>query len=172
MNVEYTYRIINVDEAARSMEIVYTSEEYGVLHVGARLPWKGERLEDIVMLYNPAQYWREQNNEVEPVEVGAEGTQSVPVVVPPSEYTPEELAEAIRAERDRRLAECNWTQLADAPVDREVWAAYRQLLRDVPQQAGFPQEVIWPTRPDAPDLLWSPEEDAAFIDQINAESAP
>jgi hypothetical protein len=62
----------------------------------------------------------------------------------------ERLAQAsigARAERDRRLAACDWTQVADAPVDREEWAAYRQLLRDVPEQPGFPDSIVWPEEP-------------------------
>lgn len=60
------------------------------------------------------------------------------------------LAEAVRVERDRRLAECDWTQTVDAPLDdeaRAAWAVYRQALRDAPQQAGFPASVIWPEPP-------------------------
>jgi len=58
-----------------------------------------------------------------------------------------EQAKAVRADRGRRLAETDWTQLADAPVDKAVWATYRQALRDMPTQAGFPWNVQWPTQP-------------------------
>ena len=54
----------------------------------------------------------------------------------------------VRAERDRLLAESDWTQIADAPVDSTVWSVYRQSLRDVPSQAGFPWNVTWPTQPE------------------------
>ncbi|AZB56845.1 phage tail protein, partial [Cereibacter sphaeroides] len=47
------------------------------------------------------------------------------------------------------LAACDWTQVADAPVDRAAWAAYRQTLRDVPEQAGFPAGIAWPEPPAA-----------------------
>lgn len=53
-----------------------------------------------------------------------------------------------RAERDRLLNLTDWTQLADAPVDKTTWATYRQALRDVPQQEGFPDNVTWPTKPE------------------------
>jgi hypothetical protein len=53
----------------------------------------------------------------------------------------------VRAERDRLLAASDWTQVADAPVDQAAWAEYRQALRDVPQQEGFPENVVWPDRP-------------------------
>ena len=50
-----------------------------------------------------------------------------------------------RANRDSLLTASDWTQVADAPVDQAAWATYRSLLRDVPQQAGFPDNVTWPT---------------------------
>ena len=53
----------------------------------------------------------------------------------------------VRAERDRLLADCDWTQVANAPVDASAWATYRQALRDVPLQNGFPHEVTWPEKP-------------------------
>ena len=56
-------------------------------------------------------------------------------------------SEAVRYERNEKLAACDWTQLPDATVDAAAWAAYRQALRDVPQQVGFPWEITWPTEP-------------------------
>ena len=56
-------------------------------------------------------------------------------------------AKAIRDDRNKRLAECDWTQLSDAPVDKTAWASYRQELRDISKQTGFPWEVTWPTAP-------------------------
>jgi len=53
----------------------------------------------------------------------------------------------VRAQRDMLLTQCDWTQLDDAPVDRSAWATYRQQLREVPQQEGFPLAVVWPKRP-------------------------
>jgi hypothetical protein len=57
-------------------------------------------------------------------------------------------AEEVRAERDSKLANSDWTQVADAPVDKAAWAAYRQALRDIPSQDGFPWSVQWPTKPE------------------------
>lgn len=56
-------------------------------------------------------------------------------------------AAEIRTERDAKLTESDWTQVIDAPVDQAAWATYRQALRDIPDQAGFPNEVNWPTAP-------------------------
>lgn len=54
--------------------------------------------------------------------------------------------EQVRSHRNGLLSESDWTQLADAPVDKAAWAAYRQALRDLPQQPGFP-DVDMPVAP-------------------------
>lgn len=68
--------------------------------------------------------------------------------------TPEDIAArneaqeaSVRAQRDQLLLACDWTQLPDSPVDPLPWRTYRQELRDVPQQPGFPWSVVWPTPP-------------------------
>ena len=58
-----------------------------------------------------------------------------------------EQAKSVRDHRTTKLAECDWTQLADAPVDKAAWATYRQALRDVTKQAGFPWDIEWPVAP-------------------------
>ena len=58
-----------------------------------------------------------------------------------------EQAKAVRADRNQKLKDTDWTQVADAPVDKAAWAAYRQSLRDISAQAGFPWEVTWPVEP-------------------------
>ena len=58
-----------------------------------------------------------------------------------------EQAKSVRTDRNKRLADCDWTQLADSTADKAAWATYRQALRDVPAQAGFPWEVTWPDAP-------------------------
>lgn len=56
-------------------------------------------------------------------------------------------AETVRAERNAALASSDWTQVADAPVEKAVWAVYRQELRDITKQVGFPWQVTWPNPP-------------------------
>ena len=58
-----------------------------------------------------------------------------------------EQAKAIRTDRNKRLSDCDWTQLPDAPVDPTPWAVYRQALRDISNQSGFPWEIEWPEKP-------------------------
>jgi hypothetical protein len=70
--------------------------------------------------------------------------------------TAEELAQQdaaqaaqVRADRNTRIAATDWTQGKDIPDNiSSAWAAYRQALRDVPSQAGFPWTVQWPTQPE------------------------
>jgi len=62
-------------------------------------------------------------------------------------------AARIRAIRNRRLAECDCCGLADVRAsmnaeDVAAWDVYRQALRDLPGQAGFPDAVQWPVKPE------------------------
>jgi hypothetical protein len=69
--------------------------------------------------------------------------------VPPPAPTTEELAAAARAERNALLAATDWTQAADVPqFTKDKWAPYRQALREVTEQSGFPSEIQWPAKPE------------------------
>lgn len=56
-------------------------------------------------------------------------------------------ASQVRAERDSLLVASDWTQVIDAPVDQAAWATYRQALRDITAQSGFPWTIEWPVAP-------------------------
>lgn len=63
----------------------------------------------------------------------------------------ENAAASIRAERNMLLTQCDWTQLDDTPLSNTAkasWAAYRQALRDISSQSGFPWNVQWPSKPE------------------------
>jgi hypothetical protein len=69
--------------------------------------------------------------------------------VPPPSPTTEEIAAAARAERNALLTSTDWTQAADVPqATKDKWAPYRQALRDVPGQSGFPTNIQWPVKPN------------------------
>ena len=60
----------------------------------------------------------------------------------------EKMASIAREQRNRLLADCDWTQLADySGANKADWTAYRKALRDVTKQKGFPVSIIWPTVP-------------------------
>jgi hypothetical protein len=113
-DITYTYEIIAVDEAARCMEVVYTSPTHGVMHVGARLPFEGETVEQVVIMFAPVQEWRLRDLAVIVPEVGTSGE-----------------------------------------------------LTDIDPAAGLPTDE---QSSDQPEPLWSEEDEAAFEEQINAES--
>jgi len=52
--------------------------------------------------------------------------------------------------RNKLLTDSDWTQIPNGPLSPEAvqqWAVYRQELRDVPEQSGFPMRIIWPVSP-------------------------
>jgi hypothetical protein len=68
----------------------------------------------------------------------------------PPEPTFEEILENAYLRRRVELQDSDWTQAVDNPMSderKQEWAVYRQALRDVPQQEGFPDNISWPTKP-------------------------
>ncbi len=93
----------------------------------------------------PIVKYREVNGRIE------QYAEAAPVPSVP-ELTAEQQEAQIRAQRNSLLTLSDWTQLADAPLtaeQKQAWAEYRQALRDVPEQAGFPENVAWPLVPEA-----------------------
>lgn len=92
----------------------------------------------------PIVKYREVNGQIE------QYAESAPVPSVP-EPTSEQQEMQIRAQRNSLLTLCDWTQLPDAPLtaeQKQTWVEYRQALRDVPEQAGFPENVVWPSTPE------------------------
>lgn len=65
----------------------------------------------------------------------------------PDNIPDEWLIERMRLHRDRLLAESDWTQLPDTPVDHAAWGAYRQVLRDFPATWTPSPTVTFPHAP-------------------------
>lgn len=61
----------------------------------------------------------------------------------------EELASIIRSQRDFLLSSSDWSQFSDVPDEiKTSYVSYRQALRDIPQQIGFPTNITWPVKPE------------------------
>lgn len=82
-------------------------------------------------------------------------------------------ADEARYQRNKLLEESDWTQVLDAPIDaitREAYRVYRQALRDIPEQEGFPGTITWPELPAvvkaAPDPV-----DTAVDTMLGGETA-
>ena len=82
------------------------------------------------------------------------GTDFEAYVPPTQEELDKEAAQEVRNERDGILSmvvdplvsnPLRWAEMT--PETQATWAQYRQDLLDVPQQAGFPHSVTWPTEP-------------------------
>lgn len=59
------------------------------------------------------------------------------------------LISSTKSKRNLLLQESDWTQLPDVPLEtKQAWATYRQALRDITSQEGYPFNVIWPTKPE------------------------
>ena len=72
------------------------------------------------------------------------------VDIPFAEIEQEQIEKAwsdLISTRNLRLQASDWTQVPDAPVDQAAWAAYRQALRDLPDNTTDPRDVVWPERP-------------------------
>lgn len=57
----------------------------------------------------------------------------------------------VKKQRDELLYKSDWTQISNnplTPAKQEEWAIYRQQLRDITQQPGYPFNVVWPTKPE------------------------
>lgn len=69
-------------------------------------------------------------------------------VDPEPEITLEDKAKLARLDRDELLKACDWTQLPDIPeATHLLWQPYRQALRDITLQPGFPETIDWPVAP-------------------------
>ena len=70
--------------------------------------------------------------------------------VPVPEPTVQELASSVRSQRDAKLSATDYLVVPDYPIspeDLEAVKAYRQALRDISEQSGFPKNVQWPVEP-------------------------
>lgn len=55
--------------------------------------------------------------------------------------------QSVRGFRDSLLVQSDWTQLQDSTANKQAWASYRNLLRNIPQDFSTPESIVWPTKP-------------------------
>lgn len=78
-----------------------------------------------------------------------EGSNSIVYVV--EEYPDSHFIESARVRRQALLAQTDWTQISDVPMSLELknkFIQYRQELRDITEQPGYPKNILWPTFPE------------------------
>lgn len=123
-NIEFAIRWINQEKTAA--QATYTNCPYGIDQTATPQQWEA-LIEDI-----------------------ANGTVVVQDMAQPIGLSVDGIAAAARCERNRLLTESDWTQISEAPIiasKRAEWATYRKALRDLTNQSGFPQTVVWPQTP-------------------------
>lgn len=95
--------------------------------------------------YTEAAAWCNTNNAM--IEDKGDYYEVVAIPAP----TTEEIAAQARSQRDALIASTDYLMATDYPLTdekRQELTVYRQALRDVPEQSGFPTEIVWPTKPE------------------------
>jgi hypothetical protein len=96
------------------------------------------------------QYYKDKNNAIQAFEPALPPDSAEAMGLTAIDET-EVTATQARIRRDALLATSDWTQLPDIPLspdERQAWAAYRQALRDISEQPGWPETIAWPAEPE------------------------
>lgn len=98
--INYSYEITRVDPENKAMDITYTSEQYGSITIGARMPWEGETVDDVVRMFSPVRYWVEKEQATSQVWLGYSGSLSDDIAgTPPGPRSVSKIA-LVRTMRD------------------------------------------------------------------------
>lgn len=94
--------------------------------------------------YERAVAWQSEGGIIEGVT-----PQGEMILAAAKELSGDELARQVRGRRNDLLRNSDWTQLPDVPVTTAAtWLTYRQRLRELPEQPGFPLKIDWPVAPE------------------------
>ncbi|ADK81918.1 tail fiber assembly protein [Sediminispirochaeta smaragdinae] len=148
------------DEDGKRLSVAAATEAGLVLEAGEHEAsiWEGGKYV-LVPDYTGVPYWDKATGEAVHLSLGRKPDESMTDIAPPDPgalwsetgwMVPDEvLSERIRMERDALLSGSDYIMMADYPLaDKSKWKAYRQALRDIPLQPGFPQEISWPQVPE------------------------
>ncbi|ADK81599.1 tail fiber assembly protein [Sediminispirochaeta smaragdinae] len=148
------------DEEGNRLSIAAATEAGLVPEAGEHeaITWEGGRYV-LTPDYTGVPYWNKATGAAVHLSLGRKPDESMTDIEPSDPQAvwnetgwtvPEEvLSERVRLERDRLLSESDYIMMADYPLtDKSDWEAYRQALRDIPLQPGFPQEISWPQVPE------------------------
>ena len=113
---------------------------------------QGFSLVKVVEVSQPSFTYEQNLNEGSPVFENNQWTQVWNVIQASAEEIAQRnasQASGVRKQRDAKLAKCDWTQAVDCPLTNKAdWATYRQALRDLTKETGFPWTITWPTDPN------------------------
>ena len=151
--MNFTYKIENYISTEKRLFVVYQPDDNSLLPYGGWVYLDDDMTEaqvkDRIIASVPVYKWEIIPDPIVESLVGSEDnfTYIAPVI------TPQPIAEAdrVRSYRNDKLTRSDWTQIEDSPItseQKQLWATYRQALRDVPEQSGFPENIVWPTSPN------------------------
>jgi hypothetical protein len=111
---------------------------------------EGELLYSAIRQFYPTWHFERKQK----LSLGIKNADTIRPLIQPYSPTPplslEQISEEVRAERNEKLFRSDWTQLSDVSLTEQekiLWAEYRQKLRDITEQSGFPTNVNWPELP-------------------------
>lgn len=153
--MNFTYKIENYYPLEDRVFVVYHAEGFESLGGWVHVPETAtsEEIVTAVEAAAPLFKWRKGGNSAVAALLNQNragvAIESVPAPVNPVVVENAEVTN--RRKRNVLLRLADWTQLVDSPLDdaqRAAWAEYRQALRSVPEQAGFPDQIDWPVAPN------------------------
>lgn len=150
--MNYSYEILKAEPKHKFLSVRYFAEGHDDYFYNCNPEnWESSALTNLIENY--AQYvvahweYQESASETSPLSVGTIGESSATSPAEPTASTPPSESQTIRWQRDALLQETDWMVLSDTQEVSQEWLDYRQALRDVPTQSGFPENVTWPTKP-------------------------
>lgn len=144
--INFSYVVTHVDTENALMTVAYSADGMQTVQSVLRLPFEQENVDLFIKACAPIYVWDSASQKPRAIEVGTAGSGTTHAPVIPTKKQIE------TAKRDSLLLQSDWTQLADVPLSqaqRDAWAAYRQALRDITAQSGFPESASWPTTPSS-----------------------
>lgn len=162
MNIPFNYQVVSVTPEARCMEVIYTSPGRTPVHVGVRIPNKGESLEAVIQSFAPIAIWAEAEAELSDIEVGTSGSYQPP--------TPLSALAQARADKLTEIADWRYFQENIGVTVRgfrvDTSRETRALLADA--QSNLEQGVMETIQWKGLDGVWKTLT-AADVAQIRAE---
>ena len=149
--MEYSYEILVAEPLHKALSVKYFKEGKADYYKNFIVEdWSdSSTVTSVIVGFAPfvIEYWGYQDSapDTSPLAVGHIGTGSSEAYSPPEEIV--SMSDQQRLKRNTLLAETDYMVLTDTPAPSQAWLDYRQALRDVPGQEGFPDSVNWPTKP-------------------------
>lgn len=147
MNI--SYKIENYYPHDSRCFVIYEAEGFEPLGGWVYVPEEAtdEQIHAAVLAMAPTEKWRKGQNMSIGNLIGKTYSGTEQPAPPPVEPVSPEADVVARSQRNLLLRLSDWTQLPDSPANSQEWAVYRQALRDITLQEGFPSNIEWPQEP-------------------------